>query len=232
MPLTLSQRLHAEDLFDSLKPEDEKPRDRNFEVNLNKGLQAIIKGFFTALKPNTESDVYIICQKSIPKDYSAKDIHNFSIIFPSLNQDRGGYYGLYLSALINFSKEKEFILDFTHYKNDFVFLMDLLGFHNTKTIVINGNYGSNLGYRMTGGEIIINGNTGRWPGSEIRGGRVIVNGIAGADVGRSMTGGRIDLNGDYHNISKDIRGGDIYHIGKPIILNGQPISGAKIKWKE
>jgi formylmethanofuran dehydrogenase subunit C len=54
-------------------------------------------------------------------------------------------------------------------------------------------------------------------------GDIVVEGNAGLNIGEAMTGGNIHLNGDYQ-LSDRINGGNIYHKGKPIVLNGRKVS--------
>ena len=144
--------------------------------------------------------------------------------------------GLFLSALINNSKEKNFIIITKHFGE----AIDHIGFRNTKNITIQVNAGSNVGFEMERGSITVNGNAMSEVGREMNGGSIIVNGNidglvgwgmkngtvtvkgnAGIPVGYKMNGGTIFLEGSYKLLAEEIRGGNIFHKGKQIVKDGK-----------
>lgn len=96
-------------------------------------------------------------------------------------------------------------------------------------IIIEGNADDYVGERMGNGIITIRGNVGSKLGKEMKNGKIIVYGDAGKEIGAYMSGGCIELHGNYSSIDKSCRGA-IYHQGKLILDNGNPINNANIKW--
>jgi hypothetical protein len=250
---TLEPRLYAEDLFEGLRPEKEQGKDRKIKVKRNERLEELVREFEWTLKSiqlRTKSweiqDIY----KSMPKpkkSYDSKDIGEFLVLLERY-QDAShfGYIsGLFLSSLINYSFNNDFILHTHHLTSN----PENIGYLNYKNIIIKGDPGGWAGYEMKNGKMIIEGNarinTGfntvgglieikgdvsLYLGCGMEGGLIRVYGNAGDDIGYGMKGGDIYLDGDYESISRSIRGGDIYHKGRQIIKNGKPVEGAKVKW--
>ncbi|MEM2934554.1 MAG: hypothetical protein QXQ02_09270 [Halobacteria archaeon] len=129
-----------------------------------------------------------ILQIPRPRSYSARDIHRFSK-YPYEVKDREfTHSGVFLSLLVNESKDSEFELELGERIN-------YLGRENRKKISIRGNVGSYLGYYMQGGEIIVQGSAGDRVGSCMNGGRIIIKGEAGDWLGESMQNGEIIVEG-------------------------------------
>ena len=89
---TLKTKLHGEDLFDSLKPEEEKP-DKKFEIKSNSPLERMVNGFERVVKrllypvkiSNSYEKEYKCSILSIPKTYASKDITDFYLFIPQIN---------------------------------------------------------------------------------------------------------------------------------------------------
>jgi hypothetical protein len=237
IPTTLNPILRAEDLFDSLGKEQREPEDRKIEITKNERLEELVKGFEEVLKiklkpfqPNFNNLIYII--KIIP---TSKEISDFSILMSDYQDHKEfrKYSGLYLSALINKSKDKEFIINTNHLEK----LPDYMGFENNgKIIRINKDIGDflgdgmkkgiiyvrnsegALGYNMKGGEIHAD-NSGYSLGFSMAKGRIYVK-TAGIYIGDSMIGGKIYIENKYDDLSNNIKGGNIYFQGKLIVKDG------------
>ena len=179
---------------------------------------------------------------------SPKDITNFSIALAEFqNQaDFGMRAGFFLSALINRSKEKGFMIITKHLENS----VDVIGCGNEKIITIDGDGGSYLGYRMGGGEITVNGNAGWHVASEMQDGTITVKGDvqgylgndmssgivrvegdAGQGVGSLLHGGTLIVEGDAPaDVGYQLRGGDI-HLNGDYGLIGNEIENGNIYHK-
>src|SRR3989338_7101128 len=100
---------------------------------------------------------------------------------------------------------------------------------NNGKIIIEGDAEDYVGERMQNGILIIGGNVKDRLGKEMKNGKIIINGNAGKEIGYFMCGGCIELKGDYKSIDQSCKG-TIYHKGKLILDNGNPIDNADIKW--
>ncbi len=116
-------------------------------------------------------------------------------------------YGKAISALINLSPEKEFYLSIGKPWSYF-------GMYNkNKKIVIEGDVGDWIGYRMKGGEIIVKGNVRSYVGPGMRGGKIIIEGNGKKCIGGWMKGGKIyigKLEDPEKQISAMAEKGEIY----------------------
>jgi formylmethanofuran dehydrogenase subunit C len=213
--------VNAQELFSGLQSEDEQPKDKKYQVEMNQNLEEIVKKFEKILV--YIGDIYEDSLELIKKSYSAKDIYEFSIILKNYEKEKGFDYvsGLYLSTLINDSNDNEFNI----YTKHLDILPNYIGYKNNgKIITINGNVSDWLGDSMISGEIIVNGNANGLIGWGIYDGEIIINGNAGDCIGNIMTGGSIYLNGEYESISRIIWGGNIFHKGKQLIKDGKKVS--------
>ncbi|MDD5172359.1 MAG: hypothetical protein PHF60_04975, partial [Candidatus ainarchaeum sp.] len=118
--------------------------------------------------------------------------------------------GLFLSALINISKEDDYTIHVANYPQ----APNRIGHRNCKNITVHGDIGNDAGDHMEYGILRINGNVGDRLGSNMKYGMIELNGNADVDAGYHMEYGRIVING---NAGKDI--GARMHDGI-IILNG------------
>jgi glutamate synthase domain-containing protein 3 len=113
-------------------------------------------------------------------------------------------------------------------------------------MAINGNVRYAVGERMIDGEIRIDGDCEGAVGENMAGGEITINGNVKYDVGNKMRNGVIHIRGDILNsptgicyemiggeifldgenipqISENIKGGNVYHSGKPIVINGRKV---------
>ena len=121
--------------------------------------------------------------------------------------------GLFLSALINTSSGKRFVINVQD-----MIPMAMLGYKNIKKITIIGDVGDGLGYKMQKGRIHVLGNVADYVGNTMTGGRIIIEGNAG-DTGLCMQGGEIHVNGEIGEVD------DIHMTGGRIIHKGKVITG-------
>lgn len=212
-------------------PETEK-KFRNLAVKEDETLKKL-KDAYRKLEYQGDGEEYntavslIYCIK-----YSSEDVTNFSIALAEFQED--GFYnyraGLLLSALVNESKEDNFMIITEHLGQR----IDKLGHHNKKNLVIQGNTGGSVGEWMESGTVTVQGDVGRWVGINMKDGRItiqgnagygvgcsmeagkiIVKGNAGADVGRYMKGGTIIVKGNAgDNVGFEMEGGKIHLEGK------------------
>ena len=192
---------------------------------------------------------YLDCARAIkPNKYTARDIEMFSLGMEPLHDGRSLSLPIFLSALINTSKDEEFTI-FTHTVGAPI---DALGYRNEKRLKIIGNVGVSagmnmktgvleifgnssgaLGHQMEGGAIILTGDCGNSPGFFMKGGKITINGNALETVGAWAEGGLITVNGNsgsnagyYMNGGKIIINGDAgenvgaYADGGEITVNG------------
>jgi hypothetical protein len=232
MPLILTQKLKAEDLFDGLTPENEQGEDRKIEVRKDERLEELARDFERILEnkrlgrfgPGELSELdyqyHWICRSENIEKFSLilgryQDLEHFSFVS-----------GLFLSSLINHSDDNDFVLHTTHLTT----YPGYIGYFNTKNITIKGNAGKFLGNKMSSGRLIVEGDADSLAGDKMTGGLIAIMGDANYCVGSQMKGGEIHINGDYGTISEFIFGGNIYHRGKQIFKAGEPVEGAKVKW--
>jgi glutamate synthase domain-containing protein 3 len=240
---TLPPILRAEDLFDSLKPEEKQPEDLRIKVEKSERLEQIVRDFEEVLKvvhqPNKfyedESNKII---KLIKIKSTANEISEFLILLNNYQDDINYQFcsGHYLSALINKSKEKEILINTRHLEK----IPDAIGYKNNgKIIHFDGFAGHNLGKSMINGEIYAN-NAGDSLGSNMQGGKIYVQNAGnsvgifmkggiifaesiGGHVGFMAHGGEIYIKNKYKSLEENFPGGNIYHRGKLIVKNGEKL---------
>jgi hypothetical protein len=115
--------------------------------------------------------------------------------------------GLFISALINASKERRFELKLHNYPNSFHFLGYRL--KEEKHLSVTGDLGHFTGAGLRGGYLKVTGSTGSWCGADMIGGRIKVTGDAHSKIGEQMKGGQIQVYGRIQEIAKYRCGGDI-----------------------
>lgn len=247
MITTLEPIVSAEDIFESLQPEDEQNPERRFEIHRSPKLDRIIKEFEAFSKKGLFTDYesyYTFVEKIAPKSCTSKLIQEFLLFeidnFQRLQDPRVRatmleLYGIYISPMVNKSDEKKVSISTNHFNSSNGFNIKevprSIGFlKRNKILEINGDVGIFLGRLMKKATIIVNGNCDMYCGYRMLNGNITVYGNCGSHIGEQMQGGKINLNGDYKSISRKISGGDIYYRGKQIIKDGDAIPGAEIKW--
>jgi formylmethanofuran dehydrogenase subunit C len=146
---------------------------------------------------------------------TAIDVEAFCVMLPEFQGEKNFSFkaGLFLSALINSSKESRFIVHTRHLAEP----IDVLGYKNTKDIVVNGNAGHGIGIMMESGTIVVNGNVGECLGDRMSGGSITVNGDSGIYTGDRMEGGELRVNGSIDDLSPLFRGGNVFENGRPYL---------------
>ncbi|NYZ74440.1 hypothetical protein H0O00_04825 [Candidatus Micrarchaeota archaeon] len=147
--------------------------------------------------------------------YSAKDVENFSLALVEFQGEKrfSEKAGLFLSALINNSKDTVFVIHTAHFAES----INHIGYLNTKNITVEGNAGDYVGGLMTSGTITVEGDAGKKIGWLMKRGIITVKGDAGECVGSGMKDGKIYVNGEIGGISDEISHGKIYHKGELIV---------------
>jgi formylmethanofuran dehydrogenase subunit C len=115
--------------------------------------------------------------------------------------------GLFISALINASKEPGFELNLHNYPNSFHFMGYRL--REDKHLSVIGDLGHFTGAGMCGGYLKVTGSTGSWCGAAMISGRINVTGDAHSKIGEQMKGGQIHVCGRIQEIARHRSGGDI-----------------------
>ena len=240
-------QLRTRDLLDSLGDEHEDIGDKKIELARNPTLEAIIRCFEIVVpdKGNFRNELRHVNRDLLSEhEIRASDIEAFSLLLRQYEQRIGlpSYeVGSYLSSLIERCLDSEVIIHTGHLETP----IDYLGRDNDgKSIRIKGDAGSYLGSGMISGTIIVEGNASFGAGWGMKGGTLIIEGDGGNNLARNMVGGEIHLkgnmdfhlgedmiggtiyvNGNYKHIAENIRGGNIYHKGRPVVLNGK-----RIRW--
>ncbi len=115
--------------------------------------------------------------------------------------------GLFISTLINASREPKFELNLHNYPNSFHFMGYRL--KEDKHLSVTGDLGHFTGAGMSGGYLNVTGSTGSWCGAAMISGRIEVAGDAHSKIGEQMKGGQIQVGGRIQEIAKHRSGGDI-----------------------
>jgi hypothetical protein len=215
-PTTLNPLLRAEDLFDSLKPEEKQPEEKRIEVRRNKRLEKIIRGFENSIKKfpvsrlesyNSSEDISKLMKRLTPYKPTSHEISDFSILLENY-QDFNRfekYAGFYLSSLINKSRDKEFIICTRHLEK----LPDYVGYKNNgKIIRVNGDAGHHIGKSMNRGKIYAT-NVGYFVGCYMQGGEIHIKN-AGPCLGFKMCDGIIYAEDAEDSVGDHMQGGTIH----------------------
>jgi len=160
-------------------------------------------------------------------EYPAIDVETFSIALAEFQDEKkfSDRAGLFLSALINNCKDDGFVIHTSHLAEP----IDGLGYHNAKSITVDGNAGDNLGTEMEGGTIFVNGNAGRWVGARMEDGTVTIGGYACDGIGYAMKGGDIIVKmGARDFVGERMKGGTIIVMGNAGSLVGKGMEGGEI----
>lgn len=235
-------------LLRQLKPQEPAGRETHAIVTGNLMMEQLAVAFkkFAHHYCMFEGDRNYALAESIAEklNCSAKEIEEFSIFlggckFPNITQQDLSYAaGMFLSALINRSSEKNFIIHTEH----LYFPIDQLGYKNTRNITVRGGVGMNCGTAMESGSITIDGDSGYGLGRDMAGGSITANGnaimvgigmIGGkitvhddciGQAGYAMRGGTVVSEGKIEKISSDIEGGNIFQRNMQIVKDGMQIA--------
>jgi hypothetical protein len=143
-------------------------------------------------------------------EYAPSDIEEYCAM-NELSKDAGfeqtGPVGIFLSALINASKERYFVLNIHNSQRRLHFLGYRL--KEGKRLTVHGDVGHFTGVGLSGGLLKVIGSTGSWCGADMTGGRIEITGDALARTGVWMKEGHIQVNGRIHQIATQRTGGKI-----------------------
>jgi hypothetical protein len=217
------QVMAAAGRFRGFKPIDENPV-RTTQVKVDKLVEAFSS--FHCGGDATE-EAYERAEKTAKgMEYSAADIEGLSLslatcsghLFPATDA------GLFLSALINNSREERFVLRLEHLEER----LHYLGFHNTKSIMVHGSVGKHSGRGMASGHMVIKGDAGGFAGDRMKGGTIVVENNAASNCGHEMSGGKIVVKGDAHMPGLRMCGGKLILLGKTSMWVGIRMRGGEI----
>jgi hypothetical protein len=143
-------------------------------------------------------------------EYAPSDIEElcaFNELSKEADVEPSGPMGIYLSALINASRERHFALNL-HNRNS---RLHFLGFRleKGKRLSVRGDVGHFTGAGLRGGYLKITGSTGSWCGADMSCGRIEITGDALSKTGVQMKGGQIHVDGRIHEVAKYRSGGEI-----------------------
>jgi hypothetical protein len=227
--MKLETKLRTEDLFDSLGNEDEQEIDKSIYLRKgsNENLDKIVEGYNkfdeitrvldidqARINEDDEDPLYALAKILIPKEYTSRDVMEFS-----LSERLDAIDGYYLSALFNEGNEEK-------YKVFSENPISYIGWENDgKDITVIGDVGSSLGCGMISGRINIKGSVEEGIGEGMLDGRIIITGDAINQVGSGMQGGEIEV---YGSVGDDLGYG--MENGK-IIVNGNAGSNVGLRMK-
>lgn len=143
-------------------------------------------------------------------EYGSNDIEELYAL-NELSKEAGfessGPMGIYLSALINASAERRFVLNIHNPR----IKLHFLGFRleEGKHLSVYGDVGHFTGAGLCGGYLEVSGSTGSWCGADMTGGHIMITGRALSKTGARMKAGRIQVKGRIHEIAKNRSGGEI-----------------------
>ncbi|VVC00707.1 Tungsten-containing formylmethanofuran dehydrogenase 2 subunit C [uncultured archaeon] len=216
------------ELLEKFVPQERIEKSRAITVKESASVAMLGKAFEKAMAPQkscgSAADYMQACACVEGLEYAARDVLEFSIALgkyqthPRFEECAG----LFLSALINKSSEKNFTVITEHLEN-----ISELGYANTKDVIVRGNCGKGFASRMEsgraevfgdagesagsgmkGGTVIIHGNTGDRPAADMHGGELFINGNAGYTAGEGMEGGKLEIFGNSDWMpGLDMRGG-------------------------
>lgn len=162
---------------------------------------------------------YNVATSSIREfDYDQDDIEAFCSELNSSNKVPymiSGPAGIYISALVNNSREDRIVLALRDFERTFHFLGYRLP--EGKTLVLEGDVGDFIGAGLFGGRLIVQGSVGNWCGAGMTKGEILVSGRTGQKTGEWMRGGEIHVEGRVWGTGKSLFGGKIYQQGKPLV---------------
>jgi len=234
----------AEDLFTGLNPESEQEK-QDFKVADIPELERIVECFeevISIIHPNYyannppsfrgSDEEYEYCMRKAPKA-SAEHIQLFCITLGKhITRRTETILGLYLSALVAKSPDREFNLQMIHAS------VQDIGYRNEKNVIVVGDVGALAGMCMKGGALTIKGNTGNNLARGMEGGTLVVEGNAHNPLCYDMSGGSVEIRGSMFGymmtretplwsrkstIANNMQGGSLTHMGKLIIKEGEVV---------
>ena len=197
-----TKRLAASGRFGIFKAESERAV-RTQEVKANPAFEAMERawksyGIMRYTYVGYDKIYSGMLEKVKSLDCPAESIELFSATLPRFQDEPefGLKVGLFLSALIEVSKDKNFVLRFGNLGDQ----ISSIGFSNRKNIIVMGDAGRSVGREMRSGAMTVEGNVTYELGFGMVGGAIKVNGDANHYVGQSMVGGSIRVCGNAGDI--------------------------------
>ena len=192
-----------------------------------KAMERILGGYLALVEAEAKDFVWRVEQSRVLKTYDAavKRIQGLQYDQDDIEEFCGeldssqkipymieGPAGIYISALINQSREDRIVLRLKDFQKSF----HLLGYRlpSGKTLAIKGDVGDFIGAGLTGGRLMIEGAAGNWCGAGMMQGEILVSGSAGWKTGEWMKAGEIHVEGWIRSVGKNIFGGRIYERGE------------------
>jgi hypothetical protein len=192
-------------------------------------VERILGGYLQIVEAEAKDFVWLVERSRVLKTYNAAvesiqgfhydsdDIEEFCGELDSANKIPyilKGPAGIYVSALINQSREDRIKLRLRDYQKK----IHLLGYRLPagKTLVVQGDLGDFAGANLTGGRLVVEGSVGNWCGAGMMQGDILVTGSAGWKMGEWMQAGEIHVEGYIRSLGKNIFGGSVYERGKLI----------------
>jgi len=155
--------------------------------------------------------------------YSPSDLSLFSLHYlPLLLEAKPSIHtGGILSSLIQSSKETNFEIHTLNFNKDGAPI--ILGYKNTKNIVVHGNLGYLSFNGMISGTVVVYGDCAAHFAPLMKGGEITVYGNVGAMLGEYMSGGTIRVYGNIDGISENRWTCNIFQYDRQIVKNGETI---------
>lgn len=192
-------------------------------------MERIIEGYRRLVEEEIKDLVWLVEHSRVARAYSAAvksiqdlgydqdDIEDFCAEID--NSDKipyiiSGPAGIYVSALINNTKEDRMVLRLEDYAQTYHFLGYRLP--EGKTLVLQGTVGDFIGAGLSGGHLVVEGSAGNWCGAGMTRGEILVTGFTGLNTGEQMRGGEIHVDGRIRSVGRTIFGGRIYQRGQLI----------------
>ncbi|VVC00711.1 Molybdenum-containing formylmethanofuran dehydrogenase 1 subunit C [uncultured archaeon] len=139
-------------------------------------------------------------QESLLKKMAIKpnDVREFSFRLAAFQDEElfGERAGLFLSAMINSGRQKQYEVFTGHLEVP----LEFLGERNTKDVIVRGDVGRALGRGMLTGRILVTGNAGDMVGYSMVRGKILIRGNAGVSLGTYMQGGEIIVGGTCRDV--------------------------------
>ncbi len=160
--------------------------------------------------------------------FGSREIEAFSISIEGARHDEelSSNPGLFLSALIQNSRDDRFIIHTSHQLHP----ADSIGYRNSKNILVKGNAGDFLGSNMVRGSIEVQGNAGGAEGFRMKGGRIIIHGDCDYACGWEMLAGAIIIEGNAGmSAGMNMEGGEIFIRGGASTLAGKDMKGGRLE---
>lgn len=224
--MTLTQKLLAEDTFDSLRREQES-KSGTVRVEQNETLERLKDGLnkvallksknLIRLEEHPDFDIrplYDICSVITPESYSSRNVELFTVALgePDMNKIEREAVGAYLSWLMNNSQDSSFRLNLRALGRK----ISYLGYNNAgKNIEIIGNTGDSCGEWMRSGKIVVQGNVRDYAGNFMDNGTLEILGNAGNELAKGMEGGTVIVRGNCgQEAGGGMHGGELHIYGE------------------